>query len=188
MGLDEHVLVIAPGHGNSGPRHWQTLLERAYPKAVRVEQKLWSAPTRRLWTAALDRTVRSVAAPTILVGHSAGVATIVQWAAHYPSPTHVGGALLVAPPDMEISLPGYPPAWVLRLVGWAPIPRRKLPWKTLVVASESDPFCAIDRARDFARAWGAAFRDIGPSGHINAAAGYGPWPELPALLNSLISA
>jgi len=57
----------------------------------------------------------------------------------------------------------------------------------LVVASESDPFCAIDRARDFAHAWGADFRDIGPAGHINTAAGYGPWPELPALLNALIS-
>jgi predicted alpha/beta hydrolase family esterase len=187
MGLDEHVLLIAPGHGNSGPGHWQSLLERAHPNAVRVDQWSWNAPTRRLWTAALDRTVRRVAAPTILVGHSAGVATIVQWAARYPSPPHVVGALLVAPPDMEISLPGYPPAWVLRLAGWAPVPRQKLPWKTLVVASHNDPFCAIDRARDFALAWGAEFRDIGPAGHINAAAGYGPWPELSTLLNSLIS-
>jgi predicted alpha/beta hydrolase family esterase len=89
---------------------------------------------------------------------------------------------------MEVSLPGFPPAWVLRLAGWAPIPRRKLPWNTLVVASRNDPFCAIDRARDFARVWGAVFRDIGPAGHINTAAGYGSWPELPALLNSLISA
>jgi predicted alpha/beta hydrolase family esterase len=188
MGLDEHVLLIAPGHGNSGQGHWQTLLERSHPKAVRVEQKNWNLPTRRLWTAALDRTVRSVAAPMILVGHSAGVSTIVHWAARYPSPSHVVGALLVAPPDMEVSLPGFPPAWVLRLAGWAPIPRQKLPWKTLVVASHNDPFCAIDRARDFASAWGAVFRDVGPAGHINSAAGYGPWPELPALLEALISA
>ena len=187
MGLDEHVLVIAPGHGNSGPGHWQTLLERAHPNAMRVEQKIWKAPTRRLWTAALDRAVRRVAAPTILVGHSAGVATIVHWAARYPPPPYVVGALLVAPPDMEISLPGFPPAWVARLAGWTPIPRRTSPWKTLVVASESDPFCAIDRARDFAGAWGADFRNIGSAGHINTAAGYGPWPELPALLASLIS-
>jgi uncharacterized protein len=187
MGLDEHVLLIAPGHGNSGPGHWQSMLERAHPNAVRVKQTIWNAPTRRLWTAALDRTVRSVAAPTILVGHSAGVSTIVQWAARYPSPAHVVGALLVAPPDMENSLPGFPPPWVLRLAGWAPIPRRKMPWKTLVVASESDPFCAIGRARDFAQAWGAEFRNIGRAGHINTAAGYGQWPELQALLRELIS-
>lgn len=187
MGLDEHVLVIAPGHGNSGQGHWQTLLERAHPKAVRVEQKIWKAPTRRLWTAALDRAVRSVAAPTILVGHSAGVSTIVHWAARYAPPAHVVAALLAAPPDMEVALPGFPPPWVARLAGWTPIPRQKLPWKTLVVASDNDPFCAIDRACAFARAWGAEFRDIGPAGHINTAAGYGPWPELPALLESLIS-
>jgi len=130
MGLDEHVLLIAPGHGNSGRGHWQTLLERAHPKAVRVEQKIWNAPIRRLWTAALDRTVKASRRRRFLVGHSAGVSTIVQWATRYPSPAHVVGALLVAPPDMEITLPGFPPAWVLRLVGWAPIPRQKLPWKT----------------------------------------------------------
>ncbi len=187
MGLDEHVLLIAPGHGNSGQGHWQTLLERSCAKAVRVEQKSWNVPIRRLWAAALDRTVRSIAAPTILVGHSAGVSTIVHWAARYPSPSHVVAALLVAPPDMEASLPGFPPAWVFRLAGWAPVPRQKLPWKTLVVASRDDPFCTIDRARAFASAWGAEFRDIGPAGHINSAAGYGPWPELPALLEALIS-
>jgi predicted alpha/beta hydrolase family esterase len=110
MGLDEHVLLIASGHGNSGQRHWQTVLERSHPKSVRIEQRNWNLPTRRLWTAALDRMVRSVAAPTILVGHSAGVSTIVHWAARYPSPPHLVGALLVAPPDMEISLPGFPPA------------------------------------------------------------------------------
>ena len=187
MSLDEHVLLIAPGHGNSGAGHWQTLLERSHPKAVRVEQKNWKAPIRRPWVAALDRVVKRLAAPTFLVGHSAGVSTIVHWAARYSSPSHVVGALLVAPPDMEVALPGFPPAWVLRLAGWAPIPRRRLPWPTLVVASRNDPFCAIDRAREFARAWGAGFRDIGPAGHINAAAGYGPWPELPALLESLIA-
>jgi hypothetical protein len=59
--------------------------------------------------------------------------------------------------------------------------------RTPVVASRDDPMWAFDRARQFARAWGAEFRDIGPAGHINTAAGYGPWPELPALLESLIS-
>lgn len=187
MGLDEHVLVIAPGHGNSGEQHWQTLLERSCPKAVRVRQRDWNRPIRRPWTAALDRTVKSLSAPTLLVGHSAGVATIVHWAARYASPPHVVGALLVAPPDMEVSLPGFPPAWMVRLAGWSPIPRLKLPWRTLVVASENDPYCAIDRARDFAAAWGAGFRNIGKAGHINSAAGFGPWPELPALLQSLIA-
>jgi len=187
MGLDEHVLVIAPGQGNSGEHHWQTVLERSRPGTIRVRQRDWRRPIRWPWTAALDRTVKSLSAPTLLVGHSAGVATIVHWAARYSPPPQVVGALLVAPPDMEASLPGFPPAWVVRLAGWAPIPRVRLPWKALVVASQDDPYCSIDRARAFAASWGAEFRNIGKAGHINSAAGFGPWAELPALLQSLIA-
>ena len=45
-----------------------------------------------------------------------------------------------------------------------------------------------DLSRSFVERERDGFRDVGPAGHINAAARYGPWPELPALLNSLISA
>jgi predicted alpha/beta hydrolase family esterase len=57
--------------------------------------------------------------------------------------------------------------------------------RTLVVASRDDPMCAFDRARQFARAWGAKFHDLAPARHIDVAARFGPWPELRALLASL---
>ena len=95
------------------------------------------------------------------------------------------GALLVAPPDMEAALPGMPPPWMVRLAGWAPIPLRRLPWKSIVVASSDDPMCSIARSQDFARAWGSRFVDLGPAGHINAEAGFGPWPQARSLIESL---
>jgi hypothetical protein len=57
----------------------------------------------------------------------------------------------------------------------------------MVVASANDPYIAIDRARTLSAAWGAIFIDIGASGHINAEAGFGPWPVGESLLDELIS-
>jgi predicted alpha/beta hydrolase family esterase len=46
-----------------------------------------------------------------------------------------------------------------------------------VLASRDDPYVTLDRARSFARDWGAVFVDLGTCGHINAASGLGDWPE-----------
>jgi len=184
MSQSAPTLVIAPGHGNSGPEHWQSVLERAHPGAVRVQQKHWNLPLRRPWVAGLERTMRHVHQPAILIGHSAGVSTIVSWALKSPPPANVIGAILVGPPGMEMKLPGYPPPWAFRLAGWAPIPMRKLPFRSILVASETDPFCKLARAKAFAHAWGSEFVDLGAAGHINTAAGFGAWPLIHQLVAS----
>ncbi|MFD0938749.1 RBBP9/YdeN family alpha/beta hydrolase, partial [Methylobacterium trifolii] len=84
----------------------------------------------------------------------------------------VRGAVFVALPDIERA-PGLPES----VRAFAPIPRDPLPFPSLVVASRTDPYCAYERAEDFAYAWGAALVDAGESGHINVASGHGPWPE-----------
>ena len=55
--------------------------------------------------------------------------------------------------------------------------RLRLRFPACVVASHDDPFVPLERARGFAAHWGAEFLDLGDAGHINAAAGYGPWPD-----------
>ncbi|HML28972.1 MAG TPA: alpha/beta hydrolase, partial [Hyphomicrobium sp.] len=40
-------------------------------------------------------------------------------------------------------------------------------------------------AERWARAWGADFVNLGAAGHINAEAGFGPWPEALTLLERL---
>ncbi|RZI44696.1 serine hydrolase family protein [Herbaspirillum sp. HC18] len=185
MSVSNHTLIIVPGHGNSGPGHWQTLLEQSHPRAVRVMQKNWNLPVRWSWARSLDRTLSALDAPAILVGHSAGAMTIVHWAARSRRP--VLGALLVAPPDMEARLPGMPPPWVTRLAGWAPIPMKRLPWPSIVVGSSNDAMCSLERAQEFARAWGSRFVDLGPAGHVNTDAGFGAWPGVHSLIASLIS-
>ena len=53
----------------------------------------------------------------------------------------------------------------------------RLPFPSVVIASTDDEYVSLDRARLFAGAWGSAFDVIGAAGHINAASGYGPWPD-----------
>ena len=65
----------------------------------------------------------------------------------------------------------------VQVVGFAPMPRKHLPFRTTVVASSDDPWCPLERARNWATDWGASFHDIGPRGHINGDSGLGRWEE-----------
>lgn len=178
--VDATVLMV-PGLRGEVPDHWQTILERELPKAACVPRigtdNLWC----RAWVDALDDALTRIAGPVILVAHSAGVMMVAHWAAYLQQssldrPIH--GALLAAPPDFESPLPaGYPSMQALRDGGWLPTPRAKLPFPSIVAASSNDPLGRIERAREMAAAWGSRFVDIGPVGHLNPAAGFGPWPR-----------
>jgi predicted alpha/beta hydrolase family esterase len=179
-------IIIVPGMADSGPEHWQSHFERAYPDTRRVLQQDWFDPVCEPWVVALDQMVREVAQPAVLVAHSIGVMTVVQWAARHQHP--VRGALLVAPPDVEAHGPDDPPEAVREQAGWVPIPRRSLSFPSVVVASTDDPYASIERVAEFAQWWGSHFINIGAAGHINVAAGFGPWPEGERLLQDLIVA
>jgi predicted alpha/beta hydrolase family esterase len=43
------------------------------------------------------------------------------------------------------------------------------------------------RAAAFAAAWGSRLVTLDHAGHINAEAGYGPWPEGQRLLDALVT-
>ncbi|WP_455774498.1 RBBP9/YdeN family alpha/beta hydrolase, partial [Burkholderia stabilis] len=70
--------------------------------------------------------------------------------------------------------------------GFGPVPHERLPFPTCVVASSDDPYGSIAFARGCARAWGSAFHDIGPRGHINADSGLGDWPAARDWLDALV--
>ena len=68
---------------------------------------------------------------------------------------------------------------------FGPISLAPLPFPATVVASRNDSCMQFRRARSFASAWGAELVDYGYSGHINIAAGFGPWPDGPRLLSDI---
>jgi predicted alpha/beta hydrolase family esterase len=110
----------------------------------------------------------------VIAAHSAGALMVAHWGI---APTRsIRGALLATPADVENPLPaGYPSYPDLKANGWVPIPRKRLPFRTIVAASGNDPLAQFEKIAGLARAWGAELQDIGEVGHLNPAAGYGPW-------------
>lgn len=174
-------ILIVPGLGGSGSEHWQSRWQRSYPPANRVEQADWNKPVRADWLSRLAQALRN-APGAILVGHSLGCALIAQLACRHPD-LSIGGALLVAPADVD---DGDRTPRDVR--DFAPMPLARLPFRSVVVASTNDPYMAIERARALAQAWGARFVNAGACGHINVAAGFGPWPAGEELLAELMRA
>lgn len=59
--------------------------------------------------------------------------------------------------------------------------------KSIVVASENDPYISIERAMYLANAWGSAFVSVGLKGHINSDSNLEYWQEGQEILKRLVS-
>jgi predicted alpha/beta hydrolase family esterase len=193
-------ILILPGYADSEPEHWQSHWERADSACRRVVQDDWLEPRLTDWLSTLERYVRACESPPVLVAHSLACALVAHWAtravvgrpgravegrpgravAARPGVAKAKGALLVAPADVDC---GERTPEEVR--NFSPIPLVRLPFPSIVVASTDDPFVTLTRAADFARAWGSRLITLPNAAHLNAAAGYGPWPEGRALLDDL---
>jgi uncharacterized protein len=172
------MVLTVPGLYNSGPHHWQSHWERILPDCSRIGQKDWNAPHREDWVANIEAAFGFTKPPIYLVGHSLGCAAIAYWA--QSTRRHIEGALMVAPADTE--QPGFPP----EPQGFRPMPTRRLPFPTILVASEDDPWISLARAELVAQRWGSRFVNIGKAGHINSDSRLGDWPRGQALLRELM--
>jgi predicted alpha/beta hydrolase family esterase len=173
------VLVI-PGLSNSGPEHWQSLWQTKHPEYHRLQQADWETPRCDDWVQTLHACILQIDGPIVLAAHSLGCATIAHYATkHGGCEGRVAAAFLVAPSDVEAST--YPPG----STGFDPVPLRKLPFRSVVVASTDDPYVTLERAEFFASSWGSRLIQIADAGHINTASGHGPWPEGEAWLEQL---
>jgi predicted alpha/beta hydrolase family esterase len=170
-------VLLLPGIGNSGPEHWQSLWETRDQSFIRVNQQDWDNPDCMQWCNALDASVRKVGGDTVLVAHSLGCLLVAHWAAR--TELQVKAALLVAVPDPESSV--FP----RQATGFAPLPTRSLPFRSIVVASENDPYGEPAFSERRASIWGSEIVNIGAAGHINGASGLGNWDEGFRLLKRL---
>jgi predicted alpha/beta hydrolase family esterase len=165
-------VLLVPGLFNSGPEHWQSILEANHPEYHRVQQTDWETPRCTDWVRTLHASVCRIDSAVVLASHSSACATIAHYATqHGDGESRVAAAFLVAPSDVEA--PTYPAG----PTGFGPMPLQKLPFRSFVVASTDDPFVTIERAEFFACCWGSRLIKIVGAGHINAASGYGRWPE-----------
>lgn len=169
------MIFTVPGWQNSGPSHWQSQWEKLDTRVVRIEQDDWEQPSRDAWTARLLERVGS-GTPCVLVAHSLGCHLVAHAAERLKS---VVGALLVAPPSLETA--GLPAS----VLSFGPPAMQRLPFASIVVASSNDPWCSMDRARDFAGAWGSRLVEAGAVGHLNSDSQLGTWPLGRELLGEL---
>lgn len=165
------VVLIVPGLHGSGPDHWQTWWQAEDTAAARVEQDDWHAPDLERWSARVREVLDRVVEPAWLVAHSFGCLACVHASAERPE--RVAGALLVAPANPD------------RFGVRSALPDRPLPYPSLLVSSLNDPWLPSFDALEWADRWGSHLVDLGEAGHINAEAGYGPWPQGRALFREL---
>jgi predicted alpha/beta hydrolase family esterase len=159
--LADYRVLVVPGLNNSGPGHWQSRWQTAYPAFARVEQDDWDAPELSLWAARLDRVRVQERRPTLLVAHSFGCLTSVLSTAR--DAADIAGLLLVAPADPDkFGVAGA-------------LPHIALPCPSIVIASNNDPWISAAAAALWARRWGSEFSEVGPLGHINSESGLGDW-------------
>ncbi len=184
LDINHYDILVLPGLHNSGPEHWQTHWEAAFPNMRRVEQDNWDEPVYSEWSLRLTEAVRTSKRPILFVAHSLGTALAVRWSQEKGAVTNaVAGAFLIAPSDIDrlATIPGYP------ALGFNPVIMERLPFPSVVLASRNDDRVAFERAQTFASAWGSSFIDIGMQGHIGSAARLGLWPQGLVWLGQFIS-
>ncbi|MCA0323585.1 MAG: alpha/beta hydrolase [Actinobacteria bacterium] len=180
------TLVLVPGLRGSAPDHWQEhLAQPADAVHLRTDRGPLDLDAR---VADLDEAVTSVDRP-IIIAHSAGVLTLLHWAARAPRSvtSKVLEALLVTPPTLNAELPPvYPRLTELADHGWLPVPTQALPFPATVGLSDDDPLGPAGEVRDLAADWGAVVVELGAVGHANPASGHGPWPAMDTLVEATL--
>ena len=170
--MPQSTVLLLPGWQNSGPDHWQSRWESLYGY-TRVEQHDWVRPLRGDWISRLEDVILSQPPESsiTLVAHSLGCILVAAWSQVSRNTHRVQAALLVAPGDPERD--------ELRpvLPSWSPVAQQRLPFRSMVLGSQDDPYCHIERSRLWAGDWGSEFLDCGRRGYINAESGLGDWPE-----------
>ena len=168
--------LIVHGLDGSPAPHWQDWWAATDPNALTVDLPSPQAPLPEAWEAELAGMILRHP-DSIVVGHSLGAILIARILAKWPQ-LRVGAAMLVAPAETMGND---------RIGHFGPIPELAFDVPALVVASSNDPWMALPRAHGLAHAWGAELINLGPAGHINAAAGYGPWPQAKHLRDQLVA-
>ncbi len=178
------TVLIVPGLRDHVAEHWQTVLGARLPRVRTVPPMGRTDLNCAARTAAIEWEAQAVEGPLVVVAHSGGVVMLAHWAQQTRRP--VLGALLATPPDFERPMPaGYPTIAELEAGGWLPVPRRPLPFPSIVAASRNDPLGDYERVAALARNWGSRLVDLGAVGHLNPASGFGEWPMAEHLISEL---
>lgn len=173
----QRSFLILHGWGGSGPEHWQSWLAdrlRAAGETVRFPALPDpDDPQLDAWLTVLRAELAALTGERVVLCHSLAV---LLWL-HYARQPDAGPAdrlLLVAPPGPSVNN-----AQVATFFP-APLDREALRFSArsiLLVCSDADPFCPEQAPKIYGEPLGLALHRLpSAAGHINVAAGFGPWP------------
>ncbi|TCM69068.1 hypothetical protein EC844_10311 [Acinetobacter calcoaceticus] len=188
--VTQATVLIIPGLRDHVEAHWQTHLAAQLDKVRSVPPLQTHKLSCAHRVAAIEAQLEQIDGPVILVAHSAGVLMTVHWAAQHAMQAqtrhNIKGALLVTPPNLAQPWPEqYPSPETLKLEGWSPLPDQKLAFPSIVAASLNDPLADVAAVTTMANQWGSQWVQLGAVGHLNPAAGFGPWPQALTFIQQL---
>ena len=164
-------VLFIPDVGTPQQDDWQSWL------ATQYKGSKMAAPANRTitdlseWSSQIDKVLNRSLPETIwiAVAHGFGCLALAHHLDNhlYDRSRHqarVHAALMVAPSDSGTF------GQVHRT------PQNGLGIPSTVIGSDNDPCMPVQRAQEWASLWGARFHNLGLAGHIDAQAGFGPWP------------
>lgn len=166
-------VLLLPGHGDDDAGHWLGLLEADLTGAGRQVSRVAAGDGLEAWVAAVraqltDHPDRGVD----VVAHGLGAVVWLHHAAGSdgsgPRPDRVA---LVAPPSAGAPDGFLPPPLDLDAV-------RRAAEGTVLVGGDDDPQCPEGIAAAYGVPLKMATTVVPGGGHLDAAAGYGPWPAM----------
>jgi predicted alpha/beta hydrolase family esterase len=166
--------VTVPGLHGSEEAHWQSWLERQFPRSLRVEQSDWDMPNLDGWARSVAQLLTRERGPFVIAAHSYGCLATAHAFTRYISHADVVGILFVAPASPE------------KFMSVGKFAAQRLGVPSILVGSETDPWMPVREARELARQLGSTFVNLGEAGHINTAAGFGPWPRAKFFIETLV--
>ncbi|GIH03152.1 alpha/beta hydrolase [Rhizocola hellebori] len=164
--------MLVPGRGLPKPEHWMQRWAAANPSYLWAPRPPGPPFILEDRVQALHAAIAADDEPAVLIAHSGGCLSTVVWAQRHVGP--VQAALLVTPPYVDKHWPSF-----------GLVPRQRLPFRTILVASHTDPYTSFAQFQRYADDWGAELFDAGEAGHLETASGYGPWPDGERLVETL---
>lgn len=165
--MQEANIVIVPDYGGINHRHWLAHWRSNHPHAMRLAEYDPMKASCKSWLRGIEDAVSASGSNTSLVAQGLGCIAVAHWAR--VTNRRIDSAMLVSVPDPNGS------SFPSEASDFSPVPRTALPFRTLLVASETDG--DYQHALALAEDWDATMVVVGCISHDTGSKARQTWDE-----------